>query len=104
MLYRYCLQWHRIVQGRVNQEWWEKVLAPLEQLELAATNDSEDMELQTRALTEPLPTNQQVQPIQDLREINITYFTLLLPKLIVILIDYYLWNYLGLQRPSPICP
>ncbi|KAF7100728.1 hypothetical protein CFC21_102206 [Triticum aestivum] len=56
---RYCLQWHRIVQGRVNQEWWEKVLAPLEQLELAATNDSEDMELQTRALTEPLPTNQQ---------------------------------------------
>ncbi|XP_020178144.1 DNA repair protein RAD4 isoform X1 [Aegilops tauschii subsp. strangulata] len=56
---RYCLQWHRIVQGRVNPEWWEKVLAPLEQLELAATNDSEDMELQTRALTEPLPTNQQ---------------------------------------------
>lgn len=56
---RYCLQWHRIVQGRVNQEWWEKVLAPLEQLELAATNDSEDIELQTRALTEPLPTNQQ---------------------------------------------
>lgn len=75
MLHRYCLQWHRIVQGRVNQEWWEKVLAPLEQLELAATNDSEDMELQTRALTEPLPTNQQVQPIQDLREINMTYFT-----------------------------
>uniref|UniRef100_A0ACD6AK52 Uncharacterized protein n=1 Tax=Avena sativa TaxID=4498 RepID=A0ACD6AK52_AVESA len=56
---RYCLQWHRIVQGRVNQEWWENVLAPLEQLELAATNDSEEMELQTRALTEPLPTNQQ---------------------------------------------
>ncbi|CAM0911519.1 unnamed protein product [Alopecurus aequalis] len=56
---RYCLQWHRIVQGRVNPEWWENVLAPLEQLELAATNDSEEMELQTRALTEPLPTNQQ---------------------------------------------
>lgn len=56
---RYCLQWHRIVQGRVNPEWWKNVLAPLERLELAATNDSEEMELQTRALTEPLPTNQQ---------------------------------------------
>lgn len=56
---RYCLQWHRIVQGRVNPEWWDNVMAPLEQLELAATNDSEEMELQTRALTEPLPTNQQ---------------------------------------------
>ncbi|KAL6598608.1 hypothetical protein ACP70R_046307 [Stipagrostis hirtigluma subsp. patula] len=56
---RYCLQWHRIVQGRVNQQWWDNVLAPLKQLELAATNDSEDIELQTRALTEPLPTNQQ---------------------------------------------
>ncbi|KAG8047367.1 hypothetical protein GUJ93_ZPchr0008g13288 [Zizania palustris] len=55
---RYCLQWHRIVQGRVNPEWWKNVLAPLEQLELAATNDSEEMELQTRALTEPLPTSQ----------------------------------------------
>jgi xeroderma pigmentosum group C-complementing protein len=66
---RYCLQWHRIVQGRVNPEWWDNVMAPLEQLELAATNDSEEMELQTRALTEPLPTNQQVQPIHDLREI-----------------------------------
>jgi xeroderma pigmentosum group C-complementing protein len=29
-------------------------------MELAATNNYEDMELQTRALTEPLPTSQQV--------------------------------------------
>ncbi|RCV31142.1 hypothetical protein SEVIR_6G159100v4 [Setaria viridis] len=56
---RYCLQWHRIAQGRVNPEWWEDVLAPLKQMELTATNNSEDMELQTRALTEPLPTSQQ---------------------------------------------
>ncbi|KAF0899284.1 hypothetical protein E2562_015933 [Oryza meyeriana var. granulata] len=56
---RYCSQWHRIVQGRVNSEWWKNVLAPLERLELAATNDTEEMELQTRALTEPLPTSQQ---------------------------------------------
>ncbi|PAN35381.1 hypothetical protein PAHAL_6G204200 [Panicum hallii] len=56
---RYCLQWHRIAQGRVNPEWWENVLAPLKQMELTATNNSEDMELQTRALTEPLPTSQQ---------------------------------------------
>lgn len=57
---RYCLQWHRIAQGRVNSEWWDNVLAPLKHMELAATNNYEDMELQTRALTEPLPTNQQV--------------------------------------------
>nr|CAB3483004.1 unnamed protein product [Digitaria exilis] len=56
---RYCGQWHRITQGRVNPEWWDDVLAPLKQMELTATNDSEDMELQTRALTEPLPTSQQ---------------------------------------------
>jgi xeroderma pigmentosum group C-complementing protein len=43
----------------VNPEWWKSVLAPLERLELAATNNTEEMELQTRALTEPLPTNQQ---------------------------------------------
>jgi xeroderma pigmentosum group C-complementing protein len=53
----------------VNPEWWDNVLAPLEQLELAATNDTEEMELQTRALTEPLPTNQQVQHIHALGEI-----------------------------------
>ncbi|CAO2210995.1 unnamed protein product [Urochloa humidicola] len=56
---RYCLQWHRIAQGRVNPEWWDDVLAPLKQMEVTATNNSEDMELQTRALTEPLPTSQQ---------------------------------------------
>ncbi|KAJ1268490.1 hypothetical protein BS78_07G139700 [Paspalum vaginatum] len=56
---RYCLQWHRIAQGRVNPEWWESVLAPLKQMEQTATNNSEDMELQTKALTEPLPTSQQ---------------------------------------------
>lgn len=56
---RYCLQWHRIAQGRVNPEWWDNVLTPLKQMELTATNNSEDMELQTRALTEPLPTSQQ---------------------------------------------
>jgi xeroderma pigmentosum group C-complementing protein len=53
----------------VNPEWWDNVLAPLEQLELAATNDTEEMELQTRALTEPLPTNQQVHHIHALGEI-----------------------------------
>uniref|UniRef100_A0A0D9X811 Rad4 beta-hairpin domain-containing protein n=1 Tax=Leersia perrieri TaxID=77586 RepID=A0A0D9X811_9ORYZ len=54
----------RIVQGRVNPEWWKNVLAPLEQLELAATNDTEEMELQTRALTEPLPTNHHLYALE----------------------------------------
>lgn len=60
---------------RVNSAWWDRVLAPLKELESAATagvvnleclsktnrSSLEDMELETRALTEPLPTNQQVR-------------------------------------------
>lgn len=57
--------------------WWDAVLRPLKELESGATNcvdqrammnssvstrsSLEDMELETRALTEPLPTNQQVR-------------------------------------------
>ncbi|KAJ3705821.1 hypothetical protein LUZ61_009526 [Rhynchospora tenuis] len=94
---RYCLQWYKIAPSRVNMQWWDKVMAPLTELESIATglgsikkdnatsnptvgnkqliepgnhnhldpissrsNRSalEDMELETRALTEPLPTNQ----------------------------------------------
>ncbi|KAJ4760239.1 DNA repair protein complementing XP-C cells [Rhynchospora pubera] len=94
---RYCLQWYKIAPSRVNVQWWDKVMAPLTELESIATglgsinkdnaasnpavgdeqligpgNHShldhiscssnrstlEDMELETRALTEPLPTNQ----------------------------------------------
>ncbi|XP_051141055.1 DNA repair protein RAD4 [Andrographis paniculata] len=105
---RYCTKWHKVAAQRVNSTWWDAVLAPLRELELAATSgyvDSEckplgqenhevsldknsnriseecpdekaavpslrnsvastrsvleDVELETRALTEPLPTNQQ---------------------------------------------
>lgn len=80
------MKWYKIASQRVNSTWWESVLAPLRNLESGATggvvhsrtnqisateanmNDSfvptrssiEDVELETRALTEPLPTNQQV--------------------------------------------
>lgn len=80
------MKWHKIASQRVNSTWWDSVLAPLRNLESGATggvahlrtnqstateanmNDSfvptrsslEDIELETRALTEPLPTNQQV--------------------------------------------
>ncbi|PHT30976.1 hypothetical protein CQW23_27313 [Capsicum baccatum] len=68
---RYCTKWHKIASERVNSIWWDEVLAPLKELESVATNGEvhfaqganrsslEDMELETRALTEPLPTNQQ---------------------------------------------
>lgn len=128
--HRYCLKWYQIASQRVNPIWWDKVLAPLRDLEVRATggmvhlekehtrsssehikenslnisgsaemnylpsnvnlnvtsslegsketgkgldvgsfsrsfeiatrNSLEDVELETRALTEPLPTNQQV--------------------------------------------
>jgi len=80
------MKWYKIASQRVNSTWWDSVLAPLRNLESGATggvvhsrtnqisateanmNDSfvptrnsiEDVELETRALTEPLPTNQQV--------------------------------------------
>lgn len=131
---RYCMQWYKIAPKRVNPQWWDRVLAPLKELESSATsamvhleafqeklpstaeekvsvapcppimdsedpnnakdcaqsvklasefgaesserliksvgpshnhgiscrNSQEDMELETRALTEPLPTNQLV--------------------------------------------
>ncbi|WMV53208.1 hypothetical protein MTR67_046593 [Solanum verrucosum] len=68
---RYCTKWYKIASERVNSIWWDAVLAPLKKLESVATSDVvhfaqgatrsslEDMELETRELTEPLPTNQQ---------------------------------------------
>ncbi|KAG9138484.1 hypothetical protein Leryth_012759 [Lithospermum erythrorhizon] len=70
---RYCTKWHKIASRRLNSTWWDEVLTPLKQLESAGYTirevrepgrdtdaaSIEDMELETRALTEPLPTNQQ---------------------------------------------
>ncbi|EOA19955.1 hypothetical protein CARUB_v10000205mg [Capsella rubella] len=86
---RYCTKWHTISSKRVSSEWWDMVLAPLIHLESAATHnvDSslrnslssssfgmrsalEDMELATRALTEPLPTNQQAYKSHELYAIE----------------------------------
>ncbi|XP_010558600.1 PREDICTED: DNA repair protein RAD4 isoform X2 [Tarenaya hassleriana] len=100
---RYCTKWHKIASKRVSPQWWDLVLAPLRQLESAATGGSvnmekepldandpipvtnkastssssigirsalEDMELATRALTEPLPTNQQAYKNHELYAIE----------------------------------
>ncbi|KAH6784518.1 hypothetical protein C2S52_009477 [Perilla frutescens var. hirtella] len=111
---RYCMKWYKVAAQRISSAWWDTVLAPLKELESAATagisnlesevsglekiaasqvsnaeqgcipytsdlcgtsrevvkshmrnsfsstrSSLEDMELETRALTEPLPTNQQ---------------------------------------------
>lgn len=74
------MKWYKIASKRVDSVWWNAVLTPLMQLESGATDSTndglhpsansssvasrhslEDMELETRALTEPLPTNQQVK-------------------------------------------
>ncbi|XP_072982141.1 DNA repair protein RAD4 isoform X4 [Typha latifolia] len=34
---RYCMQWYKIASRRINSEWWDKVLAPLKELESSAT-------------------------------------------------------------------
>ncbi|KAI5434745.1 DNA repair protein RAD4 [Lathyrus oleraceus] len=105
---RYCMKWHKIASQRVNSTWWDSVLAPLRNLESGATggvahlrtnqstateanmNDSfvptrsslEDIELETRALTEPLPTNQQAYKSHPLYAIEkwLTKYQLLHPK------------------------
>ncbi|XP_038721413.1 DNA repair protein RAD4-like [Tripterygium wilfordii] len=74
---RYCTKWYKIASQRINSTWWDAVLAPLREVESRETggiihvekhhvdtpdahrNYLEDMELETRALTEPLPTNMQ---------------------------------------------
>ncbi|KAL0727987.1 hypothetical protein Bca4012_024080 [Brassica carinata] len=86
---RYCTKWHTISSKRVNTLWWDMVLAPLRELEAAASsiplsNNAcssssssfgmrsavEDIELATRALTEPLPTNQQAYKSHELYAIE----------------------------------
>lgn len=72
---RYCAKWHKLASHRLNSTWWDEVMVPLKQFESAgyairdgeylnnsaagSIDSTEDMELETRALTEPLPTNQQ---------------------------------------------
>ncbi|WVY90308.1 hypothetical protein V8G54_035822, partial [Vigna mungo] len=105
---RYCMKWYKIASHRVNSTWWDPVLAPLRDLESGATggvNDSrhsqiiskqskardsffptrssiEDIELETRALTEPLPTNQQAYKSHPLYAIEkwLTKYQVLHPK------------------------
>ncbi|XP_045828948.1 DNA repair protein RAD4 isoform X1 [Trifolium pratense] len=105
---RYCMKWYKIASQRVNSTWWDSVLAPLRNLESGATggvvhsrtnqiisteanmNDSfvptrsslEDIELETRALTEPLPTNQQAYKNHPLYALEkwLTRYQILHPK------------------------
>ncbi|KAK7385674.1 hypothetical protein VNO78_31458 [Psophocarpus tetragonolobus] len=105
---RYCMKWYKIASHRVNSTWWDSVLAPLRDLESGATggvahlrtnqiisaesnmSDSfvptrssiEDIELETRALTEPLPTNQQAYKSHPLYAIEkwLTKYQVLHPK------------------------
>ncbi|TKY56703.1 DNA repair protein RAD4 [Spatholobus suberectus] len=105
---RYCMKWYKIASHRVNSTWWDSVLAPLRDLEAGATGDVahlrtnqiistesnmsdsfvptrssiEDIELETRALTEPLPTNQQAYKSHPLYAIErwLTKYQVLHPK------------------------
>ncbi|KAE8664787.1 Detected protein of confused Function [Hibiscus syriacus] len=108
---RYCMKWYKIAPKRVNPIWWDSVLAPFRQLESGATggsgqetseefgsntevgssvkdsfvatrNSLEDMELETRALTEPLPTNQQTYKNHALYALErwVTKYQILHPK------------------------
>ncbi|ESW13736.2 hypothetical protein PHAVU_008G233100 [Phaseolus vulgaris] len=105
---RYCMKWYKIASHRVNSTWWDLVLAPLRDLESGATGgvnnlrksqsiskqsntmDSfvptrssiEDIELETRALTEPLPTNQQAYKSHPLYALEkwLTKYQVLHPK------------------------
>ncbi|KAK7321488.1 hypothetical protein VNO77_32191 [Canavalia gladiata] len=105
---RYCMKWYKIASHRVNSTWWNSVLAPLRDLESGATggvvcsrtnqiistesntSDSfvptrssiEDIELETRALTEPLPSNQQAYKSHPLYALEkwLTKYQVLHPK------------------------
>ncbi|XP_071706212.1 DNA repair protein RAD4 [Rutidosis leptorrhynchoides] len=101
---RYCAKWYKIASHRVDSSWWDAVLRPLKDLESGATggtsrlsdnsnasavrdnnntrNSLEDMELETKALTEPLPTNQQAYRSHHLYALErwLTKYQILHPK------------------------
>ncbi|KAL8246727.1 hypothetical protein R6Q59_007943 [Mikania micrantha] len=94
---RYCAKWYKIASHRVNSSWWDAVLLPLKELESKATEGSsimsnkmkreertylEDMDLETKALTEPLPTNQQAYKNHHLYALErwLTKYQILHPK------------------------
>ncbi|XP_076925936.1 DNA repair protein RAD4-like [Bidens hawaiensis] len=84
---RYCAKWYKIASHRVNSTWWDAVLMPLKDLESRATEGTsrmsiEDMELETKALTEPLPTNQQAYKNHHLYALErwLTKYQILHPK------------------------
>ncbi|CAL0307656.1 unnamed protein product [Lupinus luteus] len=105
---RYCMKWYKIASQRVSSTWWDSVLAPLRDLESGANggvvqlrpnqnistesnmghsfiptrSSLEDIELETRALTEPLPTNQQAYKSHPLYAIEkwLTKYQVLHPK------------------------
>nr|XP_043635200.1 DNA repair protein RAD4 [Erigeron canadensis] len=100
---RYCAKWYKIASHRVDSTWWDAVLRPLKELESGATggnsklsdkssasgvrdnsnrNSLEDMELETKALTEPLPTNQQAYRSHHLYALErwLTKYQILHPK------------------------
>lgn len=100
---RYCMKWYKIAKQRISSSWWDTVLKPLKELESGATaehvrlleklgveeskeygtrNSLEDLELETRALTEPLPTNQQAYKNHPLYAIErwLTKYQTLYPK------------------------
>ncbi|PWA51846.1 DNA repair protein Rad4 family [Artemisia annua] len=93
---RYCAKWHKIASHRVDSTWWDGVLRPLKELEAksitSVINEDnvkkeertylEDMELETKALTEPLPTNQQAYRSHHLYALErwLTKYQILHPK------------------------
>ncbi|WCJ25215.1 DNA repair protein Rad4 family [Euphorbia peplus] len=107
---RYCMKSYKMKSQRTDSVWWNEVLAPLRELESGATGGNtqllqnnnastkqensgrnsfvatrsslEDMELETRALTEPLPTNQQAYKDHQLYAIErwLTKYQMLRPK------------------------
>ncbi|XP_021854747.1 DNA repair protein RAD4 isoform X2 [Spinacia oleracea] len=99
---RYCAKWYKIAPKRIDSEWWDAVLAPLKELESRSTggivplhqkdmkssdmfdsrSNLEDMELATRALTEPLPSTQQAYRTHPLYAIEkwLTKYQILHPK------------------------
>uniref|UniRef100_A0A7N0TTM4 DNA repair protein Rad4 n=1 Tax=Kalanchoe fedtschenkoi TaxID=63787 RepID=A0A7N0TTM4_KALFE len=47
---RYCQKWYKIASKRVDPVWWDRVLAPLKELELRATEPGVDLKSCTNTL------------------------------------------------------
>ncbi|CAI9115522.1 OLC1v1016437C1 [Oldenlandia corymbosa var. corymbosa] len=59
---RYCMKWYKIASQRVNEIWWDAVLAPLKQLESLATGSIVHLEQEASTVKRKMVACEEADP------------------------------------------